>query len=70
VGLTNWGGGSSGSCTCVGGGIAGVLLVSKVVLGTPCLKRLLVALVVTGAIKFGTSTCTYLPGGSSKGFKF
>ena len=58
-----------GSCTCVCGGIAGVLSVSNVLLGSACLKRLLVALVVTGATKFGTSAYTSFPGGSSKGFK-
>ena len=58
-----------GGCTCVYGGIVGILKVSSVVLGSSYFKRLFAALVITGATKFGSPDPILSPGGSSKGFK-
>jgi hypothetical protein len=55
------------ACSC--GGIVGILEVSSVVLGSAYLKRLFVALVMTGATKFGSPDPILSPGRSSKGFK-
>jgi hypothetical protein len=50
------------------GGAVGTLEVSNVVLASPCLNRLFVALVITGATKFRSPVPVLSRGGSSNGF--